>query len=101
MWTLPSAPPCVWESFTPTPLGWEGEFDEMNLDPWFLRRRDAFVFHRGGVMLVHDIRKNETKVIDFRETAPSGVSELMLTQTDLDQNVSPCPGRLDCRLTVG
>lgn len=52
-------------------------------------------------MLVHDIRKNETKVIDFRETAPSGVSELMLTQTDLDQNVSPCPGRLDCRLTVG
>uniref|UniRef100_A0A671WHT2 Gamma-glutamyltransferase 7 n=1 Tax=Sparus aurata TaxID=8175 RepID=A0A671WHT2_SPAAU len=25
----------------------------------------------GGVMLVHDIRKNETRVIDFRETAPS------------------------------
>ncbi|KAM8755254.1 glutathione hydrolase 7 isoform 1-T2 [Acanthopagrus schlegelii] len=39
----------------------------------------------GGVMLVHDIRKNETRVIDFRETAPSAIHEEML-QTNLDQN---------------
>ncbi|XP_041860785.1 glutathione hydrolase 7 [Melanotaenia boesemani] len=32
----------------------------------------------GGVMLVHDIRKNETRVIDFRETAPSAIHENML-----------------------
>ncbi|XP_056279667.1 glutathione hydrolase 7 isoform X2 [Pseudoliparis swirei] len=32
----------------------------------------------GGVMLVHDIRKNETRVVDFRETAPSALSEEML-----------------------
>ncbi|XP_005986846.1 glutathione hydrolase 7 isoform X1 [Latimeria chalumnae] len=31
----------------------------------------------GGVMLVHDIRRNESQVIDFRETAPSGVREDM------------------------
>uniref|UniRef100_A0A668A390 Glutathione hydrolase n=1 Tax=Myripristis murdjan TaxID=586833 RepID=A0A668A390_9TELE len=37
----------------------------------------------GGVMLVHDIRKNETRVIDFRETAPSAIHEEML-QADLD-----------------
>lgn len=43
----------------------------------------------GGVMLVHDIRKNETRVIDFRETAPSGILEEML-QTNLDLS----PGRL-------
>nr|XP_006126739.1 glutathione hydrolase 7 [Pelodiscus sinensis] len=29
----------------------------------------------GGVMLVHDIRKNESQVIDFRETAPLGIQE--------------------------
>ncbi|XP_034732283.1 glutathione hydrolase 7 [Etheostoma cragini] len=39
----------------------------------------------GGVMLVHDIRKNETRVIDFRETAPSAINEKML-QTNLDLN---------------
>lgn len=39
----------------------------------------------GGVMLVHDIRKNETRVIDFRETAPSAIHEKML-HTDLDRN---------------
>ncbi|XP_078111277.1 glutathione hydrolase 7 [Sander vitreus] len=39
----------------------------------------------GGVMLVHDIRKNETRVIDFRETAPSAIHEEML-QTNLDLN---------------
>uniref|UniRef100_H3CDZ5 Glutathione hydrolase n=1 Tax=Tetraodon nigroviridis TaxID=99883 RepID=H3CDZ5_TETNG len=38
----------------------------------------------GGVMLVHNIRKNETRVIDFRETAPSSVHEDMLT-LDLDE----------------
>ncbi|XP_038578363.1 glutathione hydrolase 7 [Micropterus salmoides] len=43
----------------------------------------------GGVMLVHDIRKNETRVIDFRETAPSAIYEEML-QKNLSQN----PGRL-------
>ncbi|KAG5838379.1 hypothetical protein ANANG_G00223100 [Anguilla anguilla] len=32
----------------------------------------------GGVMLVHDIRKNESRVIDFRETAPSAIHEDML-----------------------
>nr|XP_046251836.1 glutathione hydrolase 7 [Scatophagus argus]XP_046251837.1 glutathione hydrolase 7 [Scatophagus argus]XP_046251838.1 glutathione hydrolase 7 [Scatophagus argus] len=39
----------------------------------------------GGVMLVHDIRKNETRVIDFRETAPSAIHEEML-YTNLDLN---------------
>ncbi|KAM4738096.1 glutathione hydrolase 7 [Anableps anableps] len=39
----------------------------------------------GGVMLVHDIRKNETRVIDFRETAPSAIQEDMLL-TNLDLN---------------
>lgn len=37
-------------------------------------------------MLVHDIRKNETRVIDFRETAPSAIHEEML-QTNLDHIV--------------
>lgn len=32
----------------------------------------------GGVMLVHDIRKSETRVIDFRETSPSILHEEML-----------------------
>uniref|UniRef100_A0A1A8G018 Glutathione hydrolase n=1 Tax=Nothobranchius korthausae TaxID=1143690 RepID=A0A1A8G018_9TELE len=39
----------------------------------------------GGVMLVHDIRKNETRVIDFRETAPAALHEDMLL-TNLDFN---------------
>ncbi|NP_001239167.1 gamma-glutamyltransferase 7 [Oryzias latipes] len=39
----------------------------------------------GGVMLVHNIRKNETRVIDFRETAPFAIHEDML-QTNLDIN---------------
>nr|XP_043894897.1 glutathione hydrolase 7 [Solea senegalensis]XP_043894898.1 glutathione hydrolase 7 [Solea senegalensis] len=39
----------------------------------------------GGVMLVHDIRKNETRVIDFREMAPSALHEEMM-QTNLQQN---------------
>lgn len=37
----------------------------------------------GGVMLVHDIRKNVTRIIDFRETAPSALHEEML-QSNLD-----------------
>ncbi|KAM4562089.1 glutathione hydrolase 7 [Odontesthes bonariensis] len=42
----------------------------------------------GGVMLVHDIRKNETRVIDFRETAPSAIHEdMLLTNLDLDVGV--------------
>ncbi|XP_062871921.1 glutathione hydrolase 7 [Trichomycterus rosablanca] len=36
----------------------------------------------GGVMLVHDIRKNESRIIDFRETAPSGLREEMLQNLD-------------------
>lgn len=43
-------------------------------------------FSSGGVMLVHSIRKNETRVIDFRETAPSSIHEDMLT-LNLDQKV--------------
>lgn len=39
----------------------------------------------GGVMLVHDIRKNQTRVIDFRETAPSAIYEEMLLK-NLDLN---------------
>ncbi|XP_063064418.1 glutathione hydrolase 7 [Engraulis encrasicolus] len=38
----------------------------------------------GGVMIVHDIRKNESRVIDFRETAPSAIREEML-QSDLEE----------------
>eukprot|EP00066_Takifugu_rubripes_P001893 XP_003963402.1 PREDICTED: gamma-glutamyltransferase 7 [Takifugu rubripes] len=38
----------------------------------------------GGVMLVHNIRKNETRVIDFRETAPTSLREEML-MSNLDQ----------------
>lgn len=37
-------------------------------------------------MLVHNIRKNETRVIDFRETAPSSLREEML-MSNLDQKV--------------
>lgn len=40
----------------------------------------------GGVMLVHDIRKNESRVIDFRETAPSAIREEML-QFNLEERV--------------
>ncbi|XP_068604407.1 glutathione hydrolase 7 [Brachionichthys hirsutus] len=43
----------------------------------------------GGVMLVHDIRKNETRIIDFRETAPSAIHEEML-----DANLGLNPGLL-------
>lgn len=39
----------------------------------------------GGVMLVHEIRKNETRVIDFRETAPSAITDALL-QTNLSAN---------------
>ncbi|XP_073679750.1 glutathione hydrolase 7 [Garra rufa] len=36
----------------------------------------------GGVMLVHDIRRNESRVIDFRETAPSGIHEDMMSRVN-------------------
>ncbi|RXN02752.1 gamma-glutamyltransferase 7 [Labeo rohita] len=36
----------------------------------------------GGVMLVHDIRRNESRVIDFRETAPSGIHEDMMLRVN-------------------
>lgn len=42
----------------------------------------SFSFCRGGVMLVHDIAKNETKVINFQGAAPKTLKEEML------QNVS-------------
>nr|XP_060641698.1 glutathione hydrolase 7-like [Anolis sagrei ordinatus] len=35
----------------------------------------GFSISGGGVMLVHDIRKNESRVIDFRETAPFNIQE--------------------------
>uniref|UniRef100_A0A8C6YVF6 Glutathione hydrolase n=4 Tax=Nothoprocta TaxID=8806 RepID=A0A8C6YVF6_NOTPE len=38
----------------------------------------------GGVMLVHDIRKNKSEVIDFRETAPLGIPEEESLQKALD-----------------
>lgn len=44
-------------------------------------------------MLVHDIRKNDTRVIDFRETAPSAIDEKMLL-TDLQDNVRNYSGGL-------
>uniref|UniRef100_A0A8D0GR86 Glutathione hydrolase n=1 Tax=Sphenodon punctatus TaxID=8508 RepID=A0A8D0GR86_SPHPU len=37
----------------------------------------------GGVMLVHDIRKNESRVIDFRETAPIMIQEERLRKVGL------------------
>uniref|UniRef100_A0A8C5EK98 Glutathione hydrolase n=1 Tax=Gouania willdenowi TaxID=441366 RepID=A0A8C5EK98_GOUWI len=44
----------------------------------------------GGIMLVHNIRKNETRVIDFRETAPSAIQEdMMLTNLDLQVRLFP------------
>ncbi|XP_029012193.1 glutathione hydrolase 7 [Betta splendens] len=43
----------------------------------------------GGVMLIHDLRKNETRVIDFRETAPSAIHEEMM-----QNNLNVYPGLL-------
>ncbi|XP_045548055.1 glutathione hydrolase 7 isoform X1 [Salmo salar] len=40
----------------------------------------------GGVMLVHDIRKNIRKVINFQETAPSGIKEEIL---QIDPELKP------------
>ncbi|XP_048464413.1 glutathione hydrolase 7 isoform X1 [Rhincodon typus] len=39
----------------------------------------------GGVMLVHDIRKNESFIIDFRETAPAEVEEQMFAHNWKDK----------------
>ncbi|NWI08968.1 GGT7 hydrolase, partial [Crypturellus soui] len=41
----------------------------------------------GGVMLVHDIRKNKSEVIDFREVAPLGIPEEEGLQKALDTRV--------------
>lgn len=49
-------------------------------------KASCVVFFSGGVMLVHNIRKNETRVIDFRETAPASIHEEMLT-FNMDQKV--------------
>lgn len=49
-------------------------------------QQSRFCLYSGGVMLVHDIRKNESRIIDFRETAPSGLREEMLQ--DLEQKVN-------------
>lgn len=38
-------------------------------------------------MLVHDIRRNESRVIDFRETAPSGIHEDMMLRVNQRVNV--------------
>lgn len=35
----------------------------------------------GGVMLVHDIRRNESHVIDFRESAPGALREETLQRS--------------------
>ncbi|XP_078411076.1 glutathione hydrolase 7 isoform X3 [Cetorhinus maximus] len=35
----------------------------------------------GGVMLVHDIRKNESFIVDFRETAPAEIEEQMFAHS--------------------
>ncbi|MEQ2184683.1 hypothetical protein GOODEAATRI_010549 [Goodea atripinnis] len=47
----------------------------------------ALLVFSGGVMLVHDIRKNETRVIDFRETAPSAIHEDMLLNFNLNASL--------------
>lgn len=45
-----------------------------------------FSLGSGGLMLVHDIRNNKSRVIDFRETAPSAIQEEMLQQ-NLEEKV--------------
>lgn len=37
-----------------------------------------FSLCRGGVMMVHDISRNETRVIDFQGAAPKTLTEEML-----------------------
>uniref|UniRef100_A0A8B9PPW0 Glutathione hydrolase n=1 Tax=Apteryx owenii TaxID=8824 RepID=A0A8B9PPW0_APTOW len=48
----------------------------------------------GGVMLVHDIRKNKSEVIDFREVAPLGILEEEGLQKASDTRVRTSPGLL-------
>ncbi|XP_051947289.1 glutathione hydrolase 7-like [Xyrauchen texanus] len=49
----------------------------------------------GGVMLVHDIRKNESRVIDFRETAPSAIhQDLLLNVNQKSGLLVAVPGML-------
>uniref|UniRef100_A0A2K6BYE4 Glutathione hydrolase n=1 Tax=Macaca nemestrina TaxID=9545 RepID=A0A2K6BYE4_MACNE len=47
----------------------------------------------GGVMLVHDIRRNESHVIDFRESAPGALREETL-QRSWETKVGTLPGLL-------
>lgn len=42
----------------------------------------------GGVMLIHDIRNNESRVIDFREMAPSGLHENMMIHVNQRSGLS-------------
>ncbi|XDV45441.1 hypothetical protein PO909_013542 [Leuciscus waleckii] len=42
----------------------------------------------GGVMLIHDIRNNESRVIDFREMAPSGIHEDMMINVNQRSGLS-------------
>ncbi|KAK9953826.1 hypothetical protein ABG768_015948 [Culter alburnus] len=49
----------------------------------------------GGVMLVHDMRNNESRIIDFRETAPSGIHEDMMLNLNQRSGLSVAvPGML-------
>ncbi|XP_051735369.1 glutathione hydrolase 7 [Ctenopharyngodon idella] len=49
----------------------------------------------GGVMLVHDIRNNESRIIDFREMAPSGIHEDMMLNLNQRSGLSVAvPGML-------
>ncbi|KAI7794682.1 glutathione hydrolase 7 isoform X1 [Triplophysa rosa] len=49
----------------------------------------------GGVMLVHDIRKNESRVIDFRETAPFAIHKnLMFNVSQRSGLLVATPGML-------
>lgn len=52
----------------------------------------------GGVMLIHDMRNNESRIIDFRETAPSGIHEDMML--NLNQRVKLYFDLLSSRLNV-
>lgn len=90
-WMPPSLPFSAWESSTPTLLVLEGEMTKWHIlvVSWIRSQSQSLLcvlFFSGGVMLVHSIRKNETRVIDFRETAPSSIHEDLLT-LNLDQKV--------------
>lgn len=58
------------------------------------------VFPSGGVMLVHDIRRNESHLIDFRESAPGALREEAL-QRSWDTKVRPLVRREGPRRGLG